>query len=158
MKIYLAADHAGYELKEALMAFLGERGYELEDCGAMAFEPADDYPDYLLPMAAKVAQNKGTFGIGIGGSGQGEAIVCNRIKGARAVVYYGPPSHKATGGQVSRDEILKLSREHNDANILSLGARFITQDEAKEAVLLWLTTPFSGEERHVRRIGKIDHV
>ncbi len=147
MKIYLASDHAGYELKEALMVFLNERGYELEDCGAMAFEPGDDYPDYILPMAAKVAQNKGTFGIAIGGSGQGEAIVCNRIKGARAAVYYG-----------KSPEILKLSREHNDANILALGARFLKQDEAKEAVLLWLTTPFPGEERHVRRIHKIDHV
>ncbi len=147
MKIFLASDHAGYELKEALLVFLVERGYELEDCGPMAYEPTDDYPDYILPMAAKVAQNKGTFGIAIGGSGQGEAIVCNRIKGARAAVYYG-----------KAPEMLKLSREHNDANILSLGARFLTQDEAKEAVLTWLATPFSAEERHVRRIGKIDHV
>lgn len=147
MKVFLASDHAGYELKEALIVFLRERGFEVEDNGPMSYEPGDDYPDTILPMAAKVAQEKSVFGIAIGGSGQGEAIVCNRIKGARAVVYYG-----------KAPEMLKLSREHNDANILSLGARFLTQEEAKEAVLIWLTTPFSKEERHVRRIGKIDHV
>lgn len=145
IKIYLASDHAGYELKEALTPFLRERGLEVEDVGPTTLDPADDYPDYLLPMAAKVAENKGSFGVGIGGSGQGEAIVANRIKGVRAAVYYG-----------GNKQIVTLSREHNDANVLSLGARFISIDEAKEAVLLWLGTPFSGEERHIRRIKKID--
>ena len=145
MKIYLASDHAGYELKEALMPFLRERGFEVEDVGPMTHDPQDDYPDYLLPMAAKVAEDKGSFGIGIGGTGNGEAIVCNRIKGVRAAVYYG-----------GNKEIITLSKQHNDANILSLGARFLSIDEAKEAVVLWLGTPFSGEERHARRIKKID--
>lgn len=143
--IYLASDHAGFELKEALAPFLRERGYDVEDIGPTTLDPQDDYPDYILPMAAKVAQNKGSFGIGIGGSGQGEAIVANRIKGARAAVYYG-----------GRDEIVKLSRTHNDANILSLGARFMTIEEAKRTIELWLDTPFSGEERHTRRIKKLD--
>lgn len=145
MTIYLASDHAGYELKEALMPFLRERGYEVEDSGPFTLDKADDYPDFILPMAAKVAQNKGSFGIAIGWSGQGEAMVANRFKGARAAVYYG-----------SNDEILKLSRAHNDANILSLGAGFVSAEAAKEAVLLWLSTPFSNEERHLRRIQKLD--
>ncbi|MDZ4226395.1 MAG: RpiB/LacA/LacB family sugar-phosphate isomerase [Patescibacteria group bacterium] len=145
MKIYLASDHAGYEMKEALIPFLRERGLEVEDVGPLTLNPEDDYPDYLMPMAAKVAENKGSFGIGIGGSGQGEAMVANRIKGARASVYY--------GGSI---KALTLSREHNNANILSLGARFISIDEAKAAVELWLSTPFSNEERHVRRIQKLD--
>lgn len=145
MKVFIASDHAGFELKEALSIFLRERGVEVEDIGPFALDPKDDYPDYILPMAAKVAQNKGTFGIGIGASGQGEAMVANRVKGARAAVYYG-----------YLDEILKLSREHNDANILSIGARFVKPEQAKAAVALWLGTNFSGEERHVRRISKLD--
>ncbi|TSC69415.1 MAG: ribose 5-phosphate isomerase B [Parcubacteria group bacterium Gr01-1014_56] len=147
MKVFVASDHAGYELKEALIIFLRERGIETDDGGPMSYESGDDYPDYLLPMAAKVAQNKGTFGIAIGASGQGEAMVCNRVPGARAAVYYG-----------RQEEIIKLSREHNDANILSLGARFVSIEEAQRVVMMWLTTPFSGEERHVRRLKKIDHV
>lgn len=144
-KIYLAGDHAGYELKEALIPFLRERGLEVEDVGPGTLNPEDDYPDYILPMAAKVASEKGAFGIGVGGSGQGEAIVANRVKGVRAAVYYG-----------GNTKIVTLSREHNNANVLSLGARFMTIDEAKEAVVLWLSTPFSNEERHARRITKID--
>lgn len=144
-KVYLASDHAGYELKEALVPFLRERGFEVEDLGPHTFDPSDDYPDFLFLLAGKVAQNKSAFGIGIGGTGQGEAMTANRVKGARAAVYYG-----------GLEDIIKLSREHNDANILSLGARFLSTDEAKEAVLTWLATPFSGEERHVRRLKKID--
>lgn len=145
MKIFLASDHAGFELKEALTPFLRERGYEVEDLGPSTLEPNDDYPDYLVLLGHRVAAEKGSMGIGIGGSGQGEAIAVNRVKGARAAVYYGGPK-----------EIITLSREHNDANVLSLGARFISIDEAKEAVVLWLTTNFSGDERHVRRIAKLD--
>jgi len=144
-KIYLASDHAGFELKEALVLFLRERGYEVEDLGPATLEPNDDYPDYLMLLGRRVAAENGTMGIGIGGSGQGEAIAVNRVKGARAAVYYGGPK-----------EIVTLSREHNDANVLSLGARFMSIDEAKEAVVLWLTTPFSNDERHIRRIGKLD--
>lgn len=144
-KIFLASDHAGYELKEALSVFLSERGFQVEDLGASSMDTNDDYPDYLMSLGRHVADDKNCMGIGIGGSGQGEAIAANRIKGARAAVFYGGPS-----------EIVKLSREHNDANILSLGARFISVDDAKAAVILWLGTPFSGDERHARRIAKLD--
>src|SRR3989344_9505637 len=145
-KIFIACDHAGFELKEALVPFLRERGFEIEDLGAHSLEPGDDYPDYCLLLGAKVRQYTGSFGIAIGGSGQGEAMAANRIRGARAAVFYGGDKN-----------ILKISREHNDANILSLGARFIATEEAKEAVLFWLETPFSNEERHVRRIKKLDN-
>lgn len=145
MKVLLASDHAGYELKEALAPFLRERGFEVEDLGPGTLDPNDDYPDYLMMLGRHVAGEAGALGIGIGGSGQGEAIAVNRIKGARAAVFYGGP-----------DEIVKLSREHNNANVLSLGARFLTQEQAKNAVILWLTTPFSNDERHVRRIAKLD--
>ena len=145
MRIYLASDHAGFELKEALIPYLVERGFAVEDLGPKTLEPDDDYPDYLMPLAAKVAAERGTFGIAIGGSGQGEGMASNRIKGARATVFYG-----------GNKDILKVSREHNDANILALGARFVSADEAKEAVSFWLLTPFSDSERHVRRIKKLD--
>lgn len=143
-KVFLASDHAGYELKEALNPFLTERGFTVEDLGPNALDPNDDYPDYLMMLGRYVTEEK-AMGIGIGGSGQGEAIAANRIKGVRAAVFYGGPM-----------EIVKLSREHNDANILSLGARFISVDDAKAAVLLWLGTDFSGDERHLRRITKLD--
>lgn len=144
-KVFLASDHAGYELKSALSAFLGERGYIVEDLGPFNYEPTDDYPDTLGPLVRAVADDKTAFGIAIGGSGQGEAMVCNRTAGVRAAVYYG-----------GTKEIVRLSRQHNDANVLALGARFVSQDEAKEAVLLWLTTDFTNEERHTRRIAKLN--
>ena len=144
-KIYLASDHAGYELKEALGVYLTERGFEVQDLGPSSFDPNDDYPDTIGPLARAVADDKDAMGIAIGGSGQGEAMVCNRVPGVRAAVYYGGSS-----------DIIKLSREHNDANVLSLGARFITQEEAKQAVQLWLDIKFSSEERHLRRIQKLN--
>jgi ribose 5-phosphate isomerase B len=143
-KVFLASDHAGYELKEALGAFLGERGFEVEDLGPSTLDPQDDYPDYLMLLGRTVAEHTGSFGIGIGFSGQGEAMAANRSPGARAAVFYGGPY-----------EVLKLSREHNDANILSLGAHFLSIEEAQKAAEVWLATPFSGEERHVRRIQKL---
>jgi len=145
MKIALATDHAGFELKETLKAYLSEAGHEVMDCGAMALDPNDDYPDFIRVAAEKVASGEVECGIILGGSGQGEAIAANRVPGVRAVVYYGEPT-----------DILRLSREHNDANVLSLGARFLATDEAKQAVTTWLATPFSGDERHMRRIAKLD--
>ena len=145
MHIYLASDHAGFALKNALIEYLKAEGNEVEDCGPLALDPADDYPDFCMPLAQKVAGDKGSFGVVIGTSGQGEAIAANRVRGARAVVFYG-----------GSDEILMLSREHNDANILSLGAKFLSETQAKDAVALWLATSFSGDERHVRRIEKLD--
>lgn len=143
-KVFLASDHAGYELKSALGAFLGERGYIVEDLGPSNYEPLDDYPDTIGPLARAVADDTSSFGIAIGASGQGEAIVCNRTSGVRAAVYYG-----------GTKDIITLSRQHNDANVLSLGAKFLSQEDAKEAVLLWLQTDFSNEERHARRIAKL---
>ncbi|MBC7836758.1 RpiB/LacA/LacB family sugar-phosphate isomerase [Acetobacteraceae bacterium] len=157
MKIYIASDHTGYELKEALVSFLSERGFAIEDMGAGQHEPEDDYPDYLMPLGAKVAGERGSFGIGIGASGQGEAMAVNRIKGARAAVYYGPTAHDQTDATGNKLDMLASVRAHNNANVLCLAARFISQAEAKRAVETWLATPFSGEERHVRRIAKLDN-
>lgn len=151
MKVYIAADHAGYELKNKLIEHLKSKEYEVEDCGAHEYDETDDYPDFIYPCAKKVADeadDTGSLGIVIGGSGNGEAIVANKVKGIRAAVYYGGPS---TG---SGSDIIRLSKEHNNANVLSLGARFLTTDEAKEAIDLWLETKFEGG-RHQRRIDKI---
>jgi ribose 5-phosphate isomerase B len=156
-KIYIASDHAGFEFKEAISAMLRERGLEVEDCGPIILDPNDDYPDYVFPMAAKVALNKDFYGIAIGASGQGEAMVANRVPGVRAAVYYGPAPHAQVDAKGAALDILASSRAHNDANVLALGARFLTLEQAKDAVISWLGVAFSGEERHQRRIQKIDH-
>lgn len=145
MKIFIGCDHAGFELKEVLLPFLRAHGHDVEDFGALTFEALDDYPDYIRLVAEAVVMDPGSRGIILGGTGQGEAMCANRVKGVRAAVYYGGPF-----------DIAVLSREHNDANILSLGARFVEEDEAREVVRVWLETPFSGDERHVRRIAKLD--
>jgi ribose 5-phosphate isomerase B len=147
--IILAADHAGYKLKEEIKAFLTAKGYKTDDMGAHAYVEDDDYPSFMAQAAIRVAQDTTGHARAIifGKSGQGEAIVANRFPGVRAVVYYG-----------SSHDILRLSREHNDANILSIGAGFVNEAEAKEAVIQWLDTPFSGEERHQRRIDEIDSI
>lgn len=149
MKIYIGSDHAGYELKEKLKVYLGELGHEVEDKGAFEYKEGDDYPDYVRPVAEAVAEGpeliEGRIGIVIGGSGEGEAMDANRVEGVRACEYY--------GGNLG---IVKVSREHNDANILSLGARFVNEEEAKQAVDIFINTKFSGEERHIRRIEKLD--
>ena len=144
MKIYLASDHAGFDLKQFLETHLKDLGHEVEDCGALKMDPLDDYPDFIIPAAEKVAKDPNSRGIIMGGSGQGEAIAANRIKGVRAVVYYDGPI-----------EIVKLSRTHNNANILSFGARFIKQEKAADVVDLWLSEPFEGG-RHKNRIDKLD--
>ena len=149
MKIYIATDHAGYEMKEALASYLEkDLGYTVADKGAHQHDSNDDYPDFIQLVAQEVSRDpSGSQGIILGGSGQGEAIVANRFPNVRAVIYYGGPI-----------EIVKLSREHNNANVLSLGARFLSLDAAKEAVKLWLDTSFSGEERHSRRLKKIEQI
>lgn len=146
--ILIGSDHAGFELKKALVDYLTTEGHKVEDMGAKEFKENDDYPTILAPIALMVAESPDKYrGIVLGGSGQGEAIVSNRFPGVRAALYY--------GGNL---EIVKLSREHNDSNILSLGARFLSTDDAKEAVKLWLSTPFSGDERHVRRNKMLDEI
>ena len=142
--IYLASDHAGYALKEAAKKFLEENNFECEDAGPFSYDKDDDYSDYIIPAAKKVAAHPGNMGIIFGGSGQGEAMAANKVAGIRAAVFYGGP-----------DDMIILSREHNDANVLSLGARFLTQEDAVKAIDLWLRTSFPREERHVRRILKI---
>lgn len=145
--IYLGADHAGFELKEEIKQYLKKQGTECEDLGAFALNPEDDYPDFIVPVAKAVARDpERSRGIILGGSGQGEAITANKIKGIRAAVYY--------GGSL---DVVKLSRAHNNANVLSLGARFLTAEQAKEAVKLWLGTPFEGG-RHERRIEEIKEI
>ncbi|MDE2041402.1 MAG: RpiB/LacA/LacB family sugar-phosphate isomerase [Patescibacteria group bacterium] len=154
--IILAADHAGFELKEAIKKFLEGRGEQVFDVGAHELKPEDDYPEYMTAAAMKVASDmKGqTRAIIFGGSGQGEAMVANRFPGVRAVVWYGGGDSASD----SHESILKLSREHNNSNVLSIGARFVSEDQAKHAVLVWLETPFSNEERHARRIEEIDSI
>jgi len=147
--IILASDHAGFKLKGAIKAFLESKGMQTLDVGAHEYNEADDYPPFMTAAAMKVAADLSgeTKAVIFGGSGEGEAIVANRFPGVRALVWYGGST-----------EILKLSREHNNANVLSIGARFVDEAEAKKAVELWLNTPFSNEERHRRRIQEIDNI
>ena len=143
MKVYFASDHAGFELKKVLIERVRTLGHEVEDVGATEYNAEDDYPDFVTPCAEKVAAEEGSFGIVLGKSGQGEAMVANRVKGIRAAVYYG-----------GNTELITLTREHNNANVLSLGAGFLTPDEAGAAVERFLATPFSHDDRHVRRLAK----
>lgn len=145
MKIHMGADHAGYDLKEKLKEYLIQMGHEIIDHGAYTVNPDDDYPDVIEPVAQVISEDPTSFGIILGGSGQGEAIDANRFAQVRAIEYY--------GGNL---EIITLGRQHNNANILSLGARFITEEEAKHATKLFLETDFSNDERHIRRLNKID--
>lgn len=145
MKVYIASDHAGFEMKRELVPFLSQNGFDVSDLGPKQYNHEDDYPDYVSLVADKVSKELLSQGIIVGWSGQGEAVVANRFSQIRCAVFYGGPKH-----------VLTLSREHNDANVLSLGAHFITTQEAKEAVLLWLRTKFTYDERHIRRIKKIE--
>lgn len=143
-KIFLATDHAGFELKEHVKRYLQKLGFNVVDKGAYAYDKDDDYPDFIAKAAKNVADTKGSKGIIFGGSGQGETIVANKFKGVRAAVFYG-----------NNLEIIKRSRTHNDANVLSIGARFTTKETAIKAIELWLNTEFSNEPRHERRLKKI---
>ena len=144
MNIHLATDHAGLELKNAIKDYLIGKGHDVTDHGAHEYDAQDDYPDFIFPCARAVAADPESRGIILGGSGQGEAMAANRIKGVRAAVYYG-----------SEREIARLSREHNNANVLSLGARFISEQEIYDIIETWLDEPFEGG-RHQRRIDKLD--
>ncbi|MCL5795186.1 MAG: RpiB/LacA/LacB family sugar-phosphate isomerase [Patescibacteria group bacterium] len=147
MKIFFASDHAGFKMKNELLGFVHDLGYEVEDCGAYELDLNDDYPEYVKKAAQMVSDDpKNTRAIILGASGQGEDMVADKFPNVRSAEYY--------GGKL---EIIRLSREHNDANVLSLGARFLNVEETKEAVKLWLETDFSKEERHIRRIEEIEN-
>jgi ribose 5-phosphate isomerase B len=150
MKIYLATDHAGFSLKEEVKKYLEDKSLSVYDCGALTLEQGDDYPSYMAEAAKHVhadALHDPSIAIIFGGSGQGEAIVANRFRHVRAIVY--------AGGNL---ELVKLGREHNDANVLSIGARFVSLSEAVQAIDLFLATSFSHEERHSDRIIQIEEL
>ena len=144
MKIHLATDHAGLELKEKVKLYLSDLDYEVIDHGAYEYDALDDYPDFIFPCANAVSNDPKSKGIILGGSGQGEAMAANRVKGVRAAVFYNGP-----------DKIIKLSRQHNNANILSLGARFMSEKKMYKIIEVWLSTDFESG-RHQRRIEKLD--
>ncbi|MBI2410204.1 RpiB/LacA/LacB family sugar-phosphate isomerase [Candidatus Kaiserbacteria bacterium] len=159
MKIYFASDHAGFDLKNALLEHVRALGHEAEDLGAYSLAPDDDYPDVVGALARRVAAEPEARGIALGGSGQGEAMCANRVPGVRAAVFYGPmrvtEALDIEGGR-SEDgyDAVRLPRRHNNANVLCIGARFVSGSEADEAVRIFLNTPFSDSPRHARRLAK----
>jgi ribose 5-phosphate isomerase B len=164
MIIAITTDHTGLAyngLFDELKTFLGTLGHECVDFGPKTLDMSDDYPDFMFPAAKAVATGKCDAGIIMGGSGQGEAMAANRIKGVRCTLFYSPAIAKEpidAEGHMSDDpyEILRLSRQHNHANMLSLSARFLGLDEMKQAITVWLSTPYSDVERHARRVRKLD--
>ncbi|HEY8373380.1 MAG TPA: ribose-5-phosphate isomerase [Pseudonocardiaceae bacterium] len=139
MRVYLGADHAGYELKNHLVKHLGEQGYEVVDVGPASYDPQDDYPPYCIETARRVVADEGSLGIVIGGSGNGEQIAANKVAGCRAALAWSV-------------QTAQLAREHNNAQVVGIGARMHSVEEATAIVEAFLRTPYSGEERHTRRI------
>lgn len=164
MKIALTTDHTGLAYDSVfteLEAYIASLGHEVVNFGPKELDMADDYPDFMFPAAQAVASGECEAGIIMGGSGQGEGMAVNRVKGVRCTVFYAPALAKQpidAEGNMSDDpyEILKLSRQHNHANILSLSSRFLNIDEMKTAIKVWLETPHSDVERHARRVAKLD--
>ncbi|MCQ4046170.1 ribose-5-phosphate isomerase [Streptantibioticus rubrisoli] len=142
MRVYLGSDHAGYELKNHLVEWLKANGHEPVDCGPHIYDAQDDYPPFCLRAAERTAQDSGSFGIVIGGSGNGEAIAANKVKGVRAALAWS-------------EETASLGREHNNANVISIGARMHSEEQATRFVEVFLGTPFSEGERHIRRIDML---
>jgi ribose 5-phosphate isomerase B len=142
MRVYVGSDHAGFDLKSRLLQHLAELGHEPVDCGALSFDPNDDYPAPCITAAARTVADPGTLGIVIGGSGNGEQIAANKVRGVRAALVWS-------------DETARLARAHNDANIASIGARNHPETDAVRFVEIFLATPFSQEERHARRIAQL---
>jgi ribose 5-phosphate isomerase B len=142
VRVYLGSDHAGFELKAAIIAWLGQAGHEAVDCGPASYDPEDDYPVYVIRAAERVAGNPGSLGVVIGGSGNGEQIAANKVPGVRAALAW-------------TVETAQLARQHNDANVLSLGARMYSLDEAVSFAKVFTETPFSAEARHARRLAMI---
>jgi ribose 5-phosphate isomerase B len=142
MRVHLGSDHAGFELKQQVAEWLGGQGHEAVDHGPLAYDGADDYPPYCLRAAEAVAADPGALGVVIGGSGNGEQIAANKVRGVRAALAW-------------NEDTAALSRRHNDANVVSIGARMHTAEEALRFVEVFVSTPFSGEDRHTRRIGML---
>ena len=146
--IHIATDHAGFSLKGDIVKWLQAEGYVVVDHGTHHLDEGDDFPDFIGKAARAVSQNPAhTKGVIFGGSGQGEAMAANRFPHVRAVVYYG-----------GNDDIVRLSRQHNDANVISFGARFVSLEETKRALTTWLETPFDGQEKRERRNQKIERL
>jgi len=161
MNIALATDHSGYEQLKSLQLWLESLGHKCHNFGPASLQPEDDYTDFIQFAARAVAAGEYQRGVIMGGSGQGEAMAANRLAGIRCAVFYAPAVARKVvdaSGRVSHDpyEIIKLSRQHNDANMLSLAARFLSPEDMKNATRLWLETPFSNEPRHIRRNSKLD--
>jgi ribose 5-phosphate isomerase B len=142
MRIHIGSDHAGLEFKAKIIAHLQGQGHQVTDHGPHSFDPLDDYPEFCIPAALATAKDPGSFGIVLGGSGNGEQMAANKVKGVRAALVWSV-------------EIAKLASEHNDANVISLGGRMHDEKLCLELVDTFLTTPFSNDERHIRRIGLI---
>jgi len=142
MRVYLGSDHAGFELKASLIEHLKSIGHDPVDCGALAYDPDDDYPQPCITAASMTVADAGSLGVVIGGSGNGEQIAANKVAGVRAALVWS-------------DETARLARQHNDANVIAIGARNHPEDDARRFVELFLATPFSHDPRHVRRIGQI---
>lgn len=163
MKIALSTDHTGLDQLSQLEIFLTNLGYQCINFGPKKLTPNDDFPDYIFPAAKAVASGEVDKGVILGGSGQGEAMAANRVKGVRCSVFYGPAVPRKVvdaSGRTSHNpyEIINLSRVHNDANMLSLAARFVSLSDMQKVVKLWLETDFSNEPRHIRRLNKLDEV
>ncbi|MCX5212922.1 ribose-5-phosphate isomerase [Kitasatospora sp. NBC_00240] len=139
MRVYLGSDHAGFDLKNHLVQWLKEAGHEPVDCGPLIYDAEDDYPPFCLRAAERTAADAEALGIVIGGSGNGEAIAANKVKGVRAALAWS-------------EQTAELGREHNNANVISIGGRMHTEDEATKFVEIFLNTPYSGADRHTRRI------
>ena len=142
MRVYLGSDHAGFELKAHLLTALAAAGHDVVDVGAASYRDGDDYPAYCLATGARVVDDPGSLGVVIGGSGNGEQIAANKVKGIRAALAW-------------NTETAQLARAHNDANVVGIGARMHPVEQATEIVRSFLDTPFSNGERHRRRIGQI---
>lgn len=163
MKVYLATDHTGLDLKNKVKDFLRQEKHDVEDCGAYEYDKDDDYPDWISKAAQKVSEDPDQRGIIFGGSGQGEAMVANKFKNVRCALFYTPALPTQTvdiEGEKSTDpfEILKLSRTHNKANMLSIGFRFVKDEDVFKAIKIWMETPDPTVERHLRRVEKIKKI
>ncbi len=144
MRVHIGSDHAGLEFKSKIIEHLRSQGHEVTDHGPFVYDALDDYPQFCIPAAEAVAKDPGSFGVVLGGSGNGEQMAANKVEGIRAALVWSL-------------DTAKLAREHNDANVISIGGRMHPEKFCLDLVDTFLATPFSGDERHVRRIGQISH-